>query len=1412
MNFTDTRIFRFVATGMAFAIFNLAAPQGVMTLMAPDPNAPKPAPPIEKTPKRTRLLTAKVMRTTQGRVGGNPYLAGQSKWDVLYKGVNLMTGNYSFSATDISYEGGYGIPVNVTRSYSSNGADEGPMGYGWNLSVDVRSTAGGLLKSAGAPVRSIPTSFKERPTADNDPRVMDANEPVAAVIATDAGGQEETIQKDVDGILTTPPWDKNVIDSEYEFVTIGSSVYQVVKKNIVKTLDGTLYHYSKHGSYPNGLTPRSGGATGEPSNVLKIDKAIDRHGNETLYTYATASPVTFAKSNGTVTEERLVDIKMPNGHHIGFEWTGNRITKAKDLSHSGTTVLREWTYGYTSGRLTTATSPGGKVTTYGYGDAAPMVFNPNFPGTGPTPSTGLLTSITDPRGLTTTIHYVMGRIAALPTGAILDAPVAYRVTQPNGVRSYVHIAGAEPPPTDTPWISYQGIPVQVRFCDRVGAPNGALINAGAIGIRAFTTSGGVPVLDVKVGDNLLVGTISPGTDDPGDHQSSRRYHYFTQDLLWERKSIFPKPELTYLQLPDLAAERRAVAPSWNLQRIETTAQYNFMGNPLEQSVVESSRNASTNAWTISPAKAASYAYWGPDKYYQQKAVRVNESSGGYRYTFSDYYDVNAAQGMKGQAKAVYDAKHATYSLGSSWKYDIQPASGSHPVADFPLAGGTEPASYDMKGRQLRVRKLSKVASGTPIYVETRISYGLDTDGSWGGPTQVVVAHGTPVAQTTYTNSYTSDGKPSHVQNPSGQTFQTNYGLDGEVNWVKRTDSGLNQTVSSFSYGTLGIQNGVLVASTDHLSGVTQLYSYITSGGGIGQVGQVDQSGGGVPSYAVTHSYNPAGERSETTYTTPNGNSKWSFGDYVRLGDPTSGTRAFQTMRKLDASSSVATSEEFQYAYDSSGRLVNAMFGQTPQSGAGAPLTAPYYTNAYPAQTRFQACYESDAGGRTKGVYHRWDTWDGSQYTGTPVLANECQYNSQGLKTQSQMLTANSTGNGWTIEGTEIYEYESGRDLLVGVDYDGSGPSAPITWSYDASLNRSNSGYSYDPLNRMTNSPGSIVYTHDAMGNRLTKGSLNYGWDILNRLISLSGPVSATYTYRGDGLRVSKTVGAMSTAYRYDDQMAFQEVETSGGSTIAVTEYSLGSRRVDGISRATGSGTTVRYPFYDAHGNCIATVSSAGPNSLNDRKSYDVWGGIRTGPATGFPFKGYGASLGHSRDDESDLIYMRARYYEPTNGRFISSDPSMEGINWYSYCDNQPTNYVDATGRWKKPPEVKDGKLGFYLGHFAVGMLFAAITIQCAREAAHSPAKVAAAWIHTATLTAAVAIFNFDQALDNTTFEKPNFMRLQLIVEGFASGLGLLLTMVGKAQMGSFAAQVATSAAFTYSLMVMGALVGAIHGD
>jgi hypothetical protein len=51
--------------------------------------------------------------------------------------------------------------------------------------------------------------------------------------------------------------------------------------------------------------------------------------------------------------------------------------------------------------------------------------------------------------------------------------------------------------------------------------------------------------------------------------------------------------------------------------------------------------------------------------------------------------------------------------------------------------------------------------------------------------------------------------------------------------------------------------------------------------------------------------------------------------------------------------------------------------------------------------------------------------------------------------------------------------------------------------------------------------------------------------------------------------------------------------------------------------------------------------------------------------------------------------MRARYYEPGTGRFVSEDRARDGTNWFSYCGNVPIVFVDESGHWFSSDTVLD---------------------------------------------------------------------------------------------------------------------------
>jgi RHS repeat-associated protein len=147
---------------------------------------------------------------------------------------------------------------------------------------------------------------------------------------------------------------------------------------------------------------------------------------------------------------------------------------------------------------------------------------------------------------------------------------------------------------------------------------------------------------------------------------------------------------------------------------------------------------------------------------------------------------------------------------------------------------------------------------------------------------------------------------------------------------------------------------------------------------------------------------------------------------------------------------------------------------------------------------------------------------------------------------------------------------------------------------------------------------------------------------------VEGPTTlVSYRYDGDGRRIKKTVGSSITNYFYDGANCIAETD-GAGSLKAVYVYGI-----ELISKKDTQGTL--YYLYDTIGNTVATTDSSG--DIVARYSYDAFGKIRfqTPPSESHNHNLFVGSHGILYDDEDELHYMRARYYDPTLGRFISRD-------------------------------------------------------------------------------------------------------------------------------------------------------------
>ena len=146
------------------------------------------------------------------------------------------------------------------------------------------------------------------------------------------------------------------------------------------------------------------------------------------------------------------------------------------------------------------------------------------------------------------------------------------------------------------------------------------------------------------------------------------------------------------------------------------------------------------------------------------------------------------------------------------------------------------------------------------------------------------------------------------------------------------------------------------------------------------------------------------------------------------------------------------------------------------------------------------------------------------------------------------------------------------------------------------------------------------------------------------------------------MRTKKT-----TNYRYTWNGANLAKEQTGE---VVNTYSYD---ITGIHSADMNGTVNAY-IKDTHGSVIGVTDDTGV--IVNNYEYDAFGVQISGDSAPSPF-GY---CGEYLDNESGLIYLRNRYYDSDKGRFITEDPEKFGANWYSYCDNEPVDRIDYSGK------------------------------------------------------------------------------------------------------------------------------------
>ena len=312
-------------------------------------------------------------------------------------------------------------------------------------------------------------------------------------------------------------------------------------------------------------------------------------------------------------------------------------------------------------------------------------------------------------------------------------------------------------------------------------------------------------------------------------------------------------------------------------------------------------------------------------------------------------------------------------------------------------------------------------------------------------------------------------------------------------------------------------------------------------------------------------------------------------------------------------------------------------------------------------------------------------------------------------------------NGKSTKKTAAYTY----DMLGRITRETKTGREDISYTYDANNNRKQmtignktTAYQYnkndellrtDTLHTDTEKNDVVIYKNDKNGNQLATvnrseipaeakdtsyidvdvtlgdNQLNDNvvnhYNALNQLTeTLTKNYKVSFTYDAEGLRTGKTVNGEKTVYVWDGDQVVMELSKGGA---VQKRYIRGN---DLVYADKGENTEKTYYVTDMHGNVVQLLDESG--NVTKTYEYDSFGNeVKPEKKDENPYR----YCGEYYDKETEEVYLRARYYEPGVGRFITRDTytgeSDEplSLHLYTYCENDGVNYVDCDGNARSTP-------------------------------------------------------------------------------------------------------------------------------
>jgi RHS repeat-associated protein len=488
------------------------------------------------------------------------------------------------------------------------------------------------------------------------------------------------------------------------------------------------------------------------------------------------------------------------------------------------------------------------------------------------------------------------------------------------------------------------------------------------------------------------------------------------------------------------------------------------------------------------------------------------------------------------------------------------------------------------------------------------------------------------------DSFDAAGRPLQITKPSGRKHHLTYNFLGNVTQIQfKNSAGTVTETQTMTYDAYGRETGV--ASSQYSASTAKTYN------DLGQLAS-ESTTYSSQTYTVGYAYDAQGRLNQMTY--PSG----KVAAYP-----------FDARQQLKTISWQGTQVEDR-SYNDIGLLTGVDRAYVDE------------TRTYTAAGRVNTINSNNVGSMT----YSYDA--NGNVTGETLSGNMANYS----------FTTVSGGNSG-YDGEDRFM----RFIRSGVSEDIQLTRSHIGNISNVNLNGGNTARGFNNAHGLTTVTGGVTQTYDSDGNT-TKLHTNVtaSWDDAGRTKNTNTPTGASagipgfneYGYVG-GLRIWKKITRSGSVVEHRVTVhagpnVIAEYNAGATASSPVQEY-VYADQIDSLVLIHRSNGTKLGVSRNRQWSVVALHDLANGNVV-ERYAYEMTGKRTIYAANGTTVRStssYGNHFGYTsrwHDEESGLMYFRARYYNPLTGEFLSRDP-LEFVDGMSlYRGYFPINGVDPTGK------------------------------------------------------------------------------------------------------------------------------------